>query len=163
MKGTPVIKVDKVGSVLAKQLENAFIPTAELLAVQDPLELKDKADITEGKCVTIIANARKLLDLDGFKSGLEIEAEESQKPRLTTGIKKWDDSLRGGFKTGSLIEFFAPASGGKTQFCAHLAVRAMLPKEQGGLEEEFYGWTLKKVLTLTFLGLICDVGGLIQK
>ncbi|MHA1289519.1 MAG: hypothetical protein ACTSPB_19185, partial [Candidatus Thorarchaeota archaeon] len=53
---------------------------------------------------------------------------------LRTGIEELDKSLMGGLEIGSIIEFYGKASGGKTQWCYHLAVRSQLSLEEGGLE-----------------------------
>lgn len=131
---TPVSAVAGVGPAVAKKLDEASITTAELLAVQNPIELQKKTKIGEGTTLKIIKNARDLVGKYGFRSGLEIEQEMATKPRLKTGIDKIDSSLMGGMEVGSIVELYGPARGGKTQWCAQLAIMAQLPKEQGGLE-----------------------------
>jgi DNA repair protein RadA len=131
---TPLDEIKGIGSVTAQKLMDAHVTTVELLAVQDPLDLKVRSQIAETTCADIIKKARTHLGFSTWKTGLEVEAEEVQKPRLSTGIRDWDEKLGGGIKQGSIVEFFGPASSGKTQMCAHFAVRAMVPLEQGGLE-----------------------------
>ncbi|MFX1260645.1 MAG: DNA repair and recombination protein RadA [Promethearchaeota archaeon] len=126
--------VTGVGPAAAKKLREAFVTTAELLAVQNPVELQKKTKLGEGTIEKIIRNARILLGMHGFKSGLEVEKEMESKSRLKTGIEKMDEALFGGIEVGSIVECYGPARGGKTQFSAHLAVRAQLPRDQGGLE-----------------------------
>ncbi len=133
-KYTPVSAVGGVGPAIAKKLDNANITTAELLAVQTPEELQKQTKIAEGSALKIITNARKLIGKYGFKSGLEIEQEMVTKRRLSTGIPKMDEAMFGGIEVGSLVEFYGPARGGKTQWVTQLAVMSQLSYDQGGLE-----------------------------
>lgn len=119
---------------MAKKLRDSFITTAELLAVQNPAELKEKTGLGEGICINIVRAARRQVGMFGFRSGLEVEQELASKPFLRTGVPTIDESLMGGIEPGSLVELYGPARGGKTQWCAQLAVRAQLPRSQGGLE-----------------------------
>ena len=111
---TELEAVQGIGPAVAKKLKEAYVTTAELLAVQNPVELMKKTKIGEGTSLKIIKNARLLVGRFGFRSGLEIEQEMATKPRLTTGVEKVDKALRGGIEVGSIVEFFGPARGGKT-------------------------------------------------
>ena len=126
--------VPGVGPAIAKKLHAAFITTAELLAVQHPLELKERTGLGEGTVAKIISNAQQQVGKYTFRSGLDVEREELAKPMLKTGIQELDSRLMGGLEIGSIVEFYGKASGGKTQWCYHLAVRAQLSLEEGGLE-----------------------------
>lgn len=131
---TELEAVPGIGPAVAKKLREAFVTNAELLAVQNPVELMKRTKLGEGTTEKIIKNARVLVGKFGFRSGLEIEKEMEEKPRLTTGIEKIDAALRGGIEVGSIVEFFGPARGGKTQWVSQLAVTTQLPLEKGGLE-----------------------------
>ena len=131
---TELEAVQGIGPAVAKKLREAYVTTAELLAVQNQVELMKKTKLGEGTTEKVIKNARLLVGKFGFRSGLEIEQEMATKPRLTTGIPKVDQALRGGIEVGSIVEFFGPARGGKTQWVSQLAVTAQLPLEKGGLE-----------------------------
>ncbi len=131
---TELEAVSGVGPAAAKKLRDAFVTTAELLAVQNAVELQKKTKLGEGTIEKIVRNARILLGMYGFRSGLEVEETMRSKPRLKTGIEKMDEALLGGIETGSIVEFYGPARGGKTQFVSHLAVVAQLPEEKGGIE-----------------------------
>jgi DNA repair protein RadA len=144
--------VKGVGPGTAEKLQKLFITTAELLAVQDPLDLQQKTKIGEGTVRKIIQNARELTGQGIFKSGLDIEQDEQAAPRLTTGIEKLDKEILGGFPEGAILEIYGPATGGKTHWCAHLAIRAQMPLEEGGLggrvlwmdtEDSFRTWILR--------------------
>lgn len=131
---TELEAVAGVGPAVAKKLREAYVTTAELLAVQNPIELQKKTKIGEGTTLKVIKNARQLVGKFGFRSGLEIEEEMATKPRLKTGIEKMDEAMLGGIEVGSIVELFGPARGGKTMWCTQLAVMAQLPREKGGLE-----------------------------
>jgi DNA repair protein RadA len=72
--------------------------------------------------------------MDLFKTGLEVEQELESKPKLSSGVEKIDKPLFGGLEIGNLVEFYGKAASGKTQWCAHFAIRSMLSIEEGGLE-----------------------------
>ncbi len=130
---TDLEAVPGVGPAAAKKLREAFITTAELLSVQNPAELQERTKLGEGTVSKIIKSARDMTGKFGFRSGLEIEEEMLTTPRLTSGLPSLDEALFGGIEAGSIMEFYGSARGGKTQWCAHLAVRAQLPEDQGGL------------------------------
>lgn len=134
IKITSLEAVPGVGPGTAKKLHAAHITTAELLAVQRVIELKTRAGITEGTGAKIIRNAQELVDKYTFRSGLEVEKEALARPRLEAGIDELDKRLMGGLEIGSLVEFYGKASGGKTQWCYHFAVRAQMSLDEGGLE-----------------------------
>lgn len=149
---TELEAVSGVGPAAAKKLREAFVTTAELLAVQNPVELQKRVKLGEGTASKLVRNARVLVGRFGFKSGLEVEQEMATKPRLKTGLQELDDALLGGIEEGSIVEFYGPARGGKTQWCSFLAVRAQLPVEEGGLggrvlwldsESSFKPWVIR--------------------
>jgi RecA/RadA recombinase len=127
-------EVDGLGTTYAKKYAEAGVLTANMLAVQDPIELSERTKIADGTVRKHIAAARALLKLDIFRPATEIEKEQKQVPRLTFGLPELDKSLRGGIELGTKVEFYGPASSGKTQWAAHLASRVVLDKELGGLE-----------------------------
>ncbi|MDF1539676.1 MAG: AAA family ATPase, partial [Candidatus Thorarchaeota archaeon] len=149
---TDLESVAGVGPAAAKKLREVFVTTAELLAVQNPAELQDKTKLGEGTIAKIIRNARMQCGKFGFKSGLDVEHEMETMARLTSGLPSLDEALLGGIEAGSIIEFYGPARGGKTQWCALMAVRAQLPVEEGGLggrvlwldsESSFKPWVIR--------------------
>lgn len=131
---TDLEAVPGVGPSVAKKLRQALVTTAELLAVQNPTDLREKTALGEGICEKVVRAARKEVGKFGFRSGLEIEQELASKPFLKTGLEQLDCTLMGGVEQGSILELYGPARGGKTMWCSHLAVRVQLPIEQGGLE-----------------------------
>jgi len=131
---TDLEAVPGVGPAAAKKLREAFITTAELLSVQNPVELQARTKLGEGTAAKIVKNARAMTGKFGFRSGLEIEEEMANAAKISFGIKSLDGALFGGIEAGSVVEFYGTARAGKTQWCAHLAVRAQLPVDQGGLD-----------------------------
>jgi len=131
---TDVEAVPGVGPAAAKRLRDAFVTTAEILSVQNPIELQERTKLGEATVRKIIRSARDTTGKFGFRSGIELEKEQAQIPRLSFGISSIDEKLMGGLEAGSIIEFYGGFSSGKTQWCHHLAVRSQLPLEQGGLE-----------------------------
>ncbi|MBS3794756.1 MAG: hypothetical protein KGY80_07665 [Candidatus Thorarchaeota archaeon] len=131
---TELEEISGIGAATAKKLQKSFITTAELLAVQNPLELSAKSGIGEGTAQKIVSRARGLVGGYDFVSGLEFEEQMKKAHRLRTGLSELDRHLRGGLMEGSIVEIFGPARGGKTQWCGHLATRVQLPFEEGGLE-----------------------------
>ncbi|MFW9850538.1 MAG: helix-hairpin-helix domain-containing protein [Candidatus Thorarchaeota archaeon] len=149
---TDLESVSGVGPAAAKKLREVYVTTAELLAVQNPAELQEKTKLGEGTIAKIIKNARIQCGKFGFKSGLDVEHEMETMPRLKSGIPSLDEALLGGIEEGSIVEFYGPARGGKTQWCSLYAVRAQLPIEEGGLggrvlwldsESSFKPWVIR--------------------
>ncbi len=143
-----------VGPGTAKQLEKIFVTTAELLAVQNPMELQKKTTLGEGTAIKIVRSARELMGIHGFQSGIDFEKKMAAKKRLKFGIPDIDKGLLGGIEEGSIVEIYGAARGGKTQWCSHLAVRAQLPVEEGGLggrvlwmdsESSFKPWIIRAI------------------
>ena len=126
-------EVSGVGPGAAKKLRDAYVTTAELLAVQNPVELHARTNVGEGTAVKIVRNAQQLVGMLDFRSGIDVEKDMIAKPKLKTGLEKVDKQLMGGIDSGSLVEFYGPARGGKTQWSSYLAVRSQLSEEEGGL------------------------------
>jgi len=131
---TELEAVPGVGPAAAKRLREAFITTAEILSVQNPMDLQTRTKLGEATVAKLIRNARDVTGKFGFKSGIELEKHQAEVHRLTFGIESLDKKLYGGLEAGSIIELYGSARGGKTFLSHHLAVRCQLPYEQGGLE-----------------------------
>jgi len=145
-------EVSGVGPAAAKKLREIYVTTAELLAVQNPAELHAKTNLGDGTSLKLVKNAQRLVGMLDFKSGLDVEKAMIEKPKLKIGLDKVDAKLMGGIEAGSLVEFYGPARGGKTQWSSYLAVRAQIPEEEGGLggrilwldsESSFKPWTIR--------------------
>lgn len=131
---TELEAVAGVGPAAVKRLKEVYITTAEILSVQNPNELQALTKLGEATVAKIIKNAREITGKFGFKSGIELEQHQAEIPRLKFGLDSLDKKLLGGMETGSIIELYGSARGGKTFLCHQLAVRCQLPYERGGLE-----------------------------
>jgi len=131
---TELEAVPGVGPAAAKRLRDVFVTTAEILSVQNPSELQAQTKLGEATVAKIIRNAREVSGKFGFKSGIELETQQAETPRLKFGIESLDKKLYGGMEVGSIIEIYGSARGGKTFLCHQLAVRCQLPYDRGGLE-----------------------------
>ena len=131
---TELEAVPGIGPAAAKRLREVFITTAEILSVQNPVDLQTQTKLGEATVAKIIKNAREVSGRFGFKSGIELEKHQAETPRLKFGIDSLDDKLFGGLEAGSIIEIYGSARGGKTFLSHQLAVRCQLPFDRGGLE-----------------------------
>jgi RecA/RadA recombinase len=95
--------------------------------------LQTRTKLGEATVAKIIRNAREVTGKFGFRSGIELEKQQAEIPRLKFGIDTLDEKLYGGLEVGSIVELYGNARGGKTFLGHHLAVRCQLPYEQGGL------------------------------
>ncbi|MBN1785778.1 MAG: DNA repair and recombination protein RadA [Candidatus Methanofastidiosa archaeon] len=123
-----------VGPVTAEKLRAAGFTTIESIAVSSPMELREVAEITEPTGAKIIAAARKAADVGGFISGEEVFERRQTIGRITSGSKRLDDLIGGGFETQAIVEAFGEFGSGKSQIAHQLAVTVQLPKERGGLD-----------------------------
>ncbi|TFG97990.1 DNA repair and recombination protein RadA, partial [Candidatus Thorarchaeota archaeon] len=131
---TELEAVAGIGPAAAKRLREVYITTAEILSVQNPVDLQTQTKLGEATIAKIIKNAREISGKFGFKSGIELEKHQAETPRLKFGIESLDKKLFGGIEVGSIVELYGNARGGKTFLSHQLAVRCQLPYDQGGLE-----------------------------
>ncbi|MHA1638337.1 MAG: hypothetical protein ACTSUO_01050 [Candidatus Thorarchaeota archaeon] len=133
---TDLEEVFGVGPTTASVLKQSQIISVEHLAMQQSETLSLKTGLNETKSTKIIHSARVLLGIESIQTGFEVEVNDNLRPRLSTGNDRLDASLMGGIETGSLVEFYGPARGGKTQWCHQLAAFTGLPISQGGREKK---------------------------
>ena len=120
-----------VGAATAEKLREAGYDTLMSIAVASPAELFEIAAVGESVAKRIINVARSKLDM-GFETGLDYLKRREQVLRLTTGSKKFDAMIAGGFETTSISECFGEFGSSKSQIAHVLAVRTQMPLEQGG-------------------------------
>ncbi len=135
MKFTEVETLEGVGPAVAKKLRTAGILCVESLALFSVRELNHRTKLGEYTSQKILKRARETLGIGLVDSGTVREDELLRRRKLTTGLTRMDDGLRGGFKTGSVVEFYGPSRSSKSLWCHHLAVRNLLPEERKGLNE----------------------------
>jgi len=123
-----------VGPATADKLREAGFEDLMSIAVASPTELAEKCDVGEGVAQKIIASARKLADVGGFETGLDVQSRRSTVNKVHTGSKAFDELMGGGIETQSITEFYGEFGSCKTQFAHQLCVNVQLPEDQGGLE-----------------------------
>ena len=123
-----------VGPATAEKLKEAGYEDMMTIAVASPSDIADKCDIGEGIAVKIIQAARKLADVGGFETGLEVADRRKTVNKIHTGSKAFDELLGGGVETQSITEFYGEFWSCKTQFAHQLAVCVQRGPTEGGLE-----------------------------
>ncbi len=122
-----------VGPATADKLKEAGFDELMSIAVTSPNELAEKCDVGEGVAQKIINAARKLADVGGFESGLEVQNRRNTVSKIHTGSKQFDELMGGGVETQSITEFFGEFGSCKTQFAHQLCVNVQRSIEDGGL------------------------------
>jgi DNA repair protein RadA len=122
-----------VGPATADKLKEAGYEDLMAIAVASPGDIAEKCDIGEGVAQKIINAARKLADVGGFETGLEVAERRKTVNKILTGSKAFDELMGGGIETQSITEFYGEFGSCKTQFAMQLAVNVQRPEEQGGL------------------------------
>jgi len=129
-----VENVKGVGEKIAQKLRAAGYSTVELLALADPKEVSQRANIGLETAIKLVRSARKSLNYT-FITGDELEKiSNSNFKRFTTGCKNLDHLLGGGIQLGKITEFYGAPRSGKTQLVHQLSVTVQLSVEQNGLE-----------------------------
>ena len=123
-----------VGPATADKLKEAGYEDLMSIAVTSPNELAEKCDIGEGVAQKIINAARKLADVGGFVTGLDVQAKRATVNKIHTGSKAFDELMGGGVETQCITEFFGEFGSCKTQFAHQLCVNVQRSSEDGGLD-----------------------------
>ena len=121
-----------IGAKTVEKLVEAGINDVMSVAVANPGNLADIAEITKQTAMKAIAAARNALDM-GFKTGSEVFKIRQNTGRITTGSTELNRLLGGGVETCALTEGFGEFGSGKSQLGFQLAVNVQAPVEQGGL------------------------------
>lgn len=122
-----------VGAATAEKLAEAGYTTLMAIAVATPGELTEAAGVGEAVARKIINTARNNLDM-GFVTGEDLIKKRDSVLRITTGSKKFDELVGGGFESGAITECFGQFGSGKTVMAHNLAVNAQLSKDEGGAD-----------------------------
>lgn len=122
-----------VGPATVHKLNAAGYHDLLSVSVATPGELIAAAEVTESTAKKIIGLARDSLDM-GFESGMEVLKKREQLFKISTGSKELDTLLSGGIETGAITEAYGKYGSGKSQIGHVLAVRAQLPKAEGGAD-----------------------------
>ena len=122
-----------VGPETAKKLREAGYPTVEAVAVASLDEIAAVVGMSEGVAVRIIQVARKLTDIGGFRSSLDLVPRRRIVKKITTGCDCLDELLGGGIETQSLTEIYGDRGSGRTLLCTQLMVTAQLSDENASV------------------------------
>lgn len=125
-----------VGPATAEKLRDAGYTDLLSLAVADPSELVEVAEIGEAAANKIIQAARQRANVGGFETGDVVAERRSRVSKLTTGSKAFDELLGGGFETQAITELFGEFGSGKTQVMHQLAVNVQRTVDEGGLDSD---------------------------
>ncbi|MEA3329752.1 MAG: DNA repair and recombination protein RadA [Nanoarchaeota archaeon] len=121
-----------IGPAALAKMESAGIYDLMAVAVMSPASLGDSSGMSAAVARKAIQAARDMLDL-GFSDGLQFAEKRANVHNITTGSENLDNLLGGkGVESRAITEAFGAFGSGKTQLGLCLAVRAQLPKEQGG-------------------------------
>src|SRR3989344_2936868 len=91
-----------VGMATAQKLKDAGFADQMAIAVATPGELVEATGISEAVARKMIQAARDSLEM-GFESGVDLLKKRERVIRVSTGSKKFDEMLGGGFETGSIV------------------------------------------------------------
>jgi DNA repair protein RadA len=122
-----------VGPATAEKMKEAGYEDLMAIAVASPGDIAEKCDIGEGVAQKIINAARKLADVGGFETGLEVAERRKSVNKIGTGSKAFDELMGGGIETQSITEFYGEFGSCKTQFAHQLCVNVQRPESEGGL------------------------------
>lgn len=125
-------KIPGVGSKTLEKLEEVGFTDPMSIAVANPSELANIAEIGEATAAKIINAVRSMLEI-GFEPADKLLEKRKEIGYITTGSKALDQLLGGGVQTQSITEFAGEYATGKTQVAFQLAVNVQLPEEKGGL------------------------------
>jgi DNA repair protein RadA len=125
-------EIPGISLLVLKKLGELGFRTIESLSMATIRELK-QAGLDEGRAAEIISDARSSISLS-FVRADELLKKRKNVMRLTTGSKKLDELLGGGFETQNITEFFGEYGSGKSQLAHQVCVNVQLPAERGGLE-----------------------------
>lgn len=122
-----------VGPATVEKLESAGYHDLMSVAVATPGEIVGATEVSETTAKKVISVARANLEMD-FTSGEEIMKKREKMIKISTGCESFDKLLEGGVETGAITECYGQYGSGKSQIGHWLAVRAQLPRDQGGAE-----------------------------
>jgi DNA repair protein RadA len=122
-----------VGPATADKLKEAGFEDLMAIAVASPTDLAEACDLGEGVAQKIIQAARKLADVGGFMTGLEVAERRKSVSKIHTGSKAFDELMGGGIETQAITEFYGEFGSCKTQFAHQLCVNVQRPVAEGGL------------------------------
>ena len=133
-----LVDLKGVGPIYAARLIDAGKTDFQSIVASTPTEIAEITGMTKDDAADVCRFARKTLVEQGvlfkeFATATEIYEQRKKLKHLSTGIKKFDELLFGGYESKASYEFFAEFGSGKTQLCHTASVIAQLPEKEGGL------------------------------
>ncbi|XP_037801245.1 DNA repair protein RAD51 homolog 2-like [Penaeus monodon] len=115
---------------LKEKLARCNFKTVKDVLSLSPLQLMSALQLSSEECEALLDQLYALC-VPKYQSAFTLSQEE-EKFSLSLGSNQLDAMLHGGLHAGTVIEFAGPAGVGKTQWCLHTAVRAVLSGESSG-------------------------------
>ena len=132
----PIEDLKGVGDKTATSLREAGYFDVLSVARTSSGTLADVTGMTDNKADTIITNAREHIKSDSFATGKEVQEQQSELKRISTGSNAFNDLMYGGVPTNYITETYGAFGSGKTQISHQLAVNVQRPIDEGGLGRE---------------------------
>lgn len=133
MSKIELIDLKGLGPATVEKLNTAGFHDVMSIAVATPSEIVEASGMALLTVKKLIAQARDSLEM-GFIDGEEMQEQEKNKIRLTSGSTELDKLLGGGFESGVITELSGAWGCGKTNMCHQLAVNVQLPASKGGAD-----------------------------
>jgi len=122
-----------VGPATAEKMKEAGYEDLLAIAVASPGDIAEKCDIGEGVAQKIINAARKLADVGGFETGLEVAERRKTSTRSAPAPSlRRPDGRR--HRDAGHHRVYGEFGSCKTQFAHQLCVNVQRPVTEGGLE-----------------------------
>ena len=134
LKEHTIDELPGVGPATAEKLREAGFDDLMTIAVMNPADLSEQAELGEAVAGKIIQAAKKMANIGGFVSGSALLERRREVQKLSSMVQSIDDLLAGGFETQALVEVYGEFGSGKTQIGHQLAVNCTMPVEQGGFD-----------------------------
>ena len=107
LKEHTIDELPGVGPATAEKLREAGFDDLMTIAVMNPADLAEQAELGEAVSSRIINGARKMASIGGFLSGIDILERRREVLKLTSGCLSVDELLGGGFETKSITELYS--------------------------------------------------------
>nr|XP_027220905.1 DNA repair protein RAD51 homolog 2-like [Penaeus vannamei] len=115
---------------LKEKLARCNFKTVKDVLSLSPLQIMSTLQLSSEECEALLDRLYASC-VPKYQSAFTLSQEE-EKFSLSLGSNQLDAMLHGGLHAGTVIEFAGPAGVGKTQWCLHTAVRAVLSGESSG-------------------------------
>lgn len=137
--------IPEISPAYVKKIRSMGIERVADLAVANPEDLINAVSIKREDAAQLIWKAQQLLRDNNYLPQQFKPATEELKRReglykMRTGSSAFDALLKGGFETGATWEIYGEFGAGKSQIAHSLAVKALQPLAEGGLDSKNVIW-----------------------